>query len=205
MVFPTAGDAVLEGLYHKGERSDGPGLVIAAPHPRMGGSMDSPVVAEMAFASARDQRPTLRFNYRGVGASQGEIAGTDATCELEDFRAAAEELRATTGVRALVAAGYSFGARVALSAALSDPEVTAAILVAPPTSLFAFDDLAELRVPALVITGARDEHVDVERIRGLAEKAGASRLDVVPGANHVFAEGLVSLSKAINAFLAALG
>lgn len=204
VVFPSVGGAMLEGLYHKGEKADLPGMVIAAPHPRMGGSMDSPVVAEIAFASARDQRPTMRFNYRGVGASQGELAGRDATEEREDFRAAASELRETTGQRLLVAAGYSFGARVALSFALSDVDVIAAILVAPPTSLFPFEDLADLRMPALILAGSDDEHVDRTRLSPIAAKAGAVRIEVIPGANHVFTEGLVPLSKAINTFLASL-
>lgn len=204
VVFPSAGGAILEGLYHKGEKSDQPGMVIAAPHPRMGGSMDSPVVAEIAFASARDQRPTMRFNYRGVGASQGELAGRDTTEEVEDFRAALEELRATTGSRLTVAAGYSFGARVALSAALTDVDLVGVILVAPPTSLFAFDDLAGLRMPALLLAGANDEHVDRGRLAEIAAKSGAARIEVIPGANHVFNEGLVPLSRAINTFLASL-
>lgn len=204
VVFPSAGGAMLEGLYHIGEKTDQPGMVIAAPHPRMGGSMDSPVVAEMAFASARDQRPTMRFNYRGVGASQGTLAGHDAIGEVEDFRAALEELRATTGSRLLVAAGYSFGARVALSAALADVEVVAAILVAPPTSIFAFDDLAGLRMPALIVAGAEDEHVDRARLSQIAAQSGAARMEVIPGANHVFNDGLVPLSRTINTFLASL-
>lgn len=204
VVFPAPGGAMIEGLYHKGERADQPGMVIAAPHPRMGGSMDSPVVAEIAFASARDQRPTLRFNYRGVGASQGVLEGTDGTAEVDDFLAAAGELRATTGVRDVIAAGYSFGARIALSAAHADREIIAAVLVAPPTSLFTFDDLSALRIPVLVISGDLDEHVDRARISELAAQSGASRVEVIPGANHVFSDGLVPLSRAINGFLASL-
>lgn len=204
LVFPSPGGGMLEGLYHKGERSDAAGMVIAAPHPRMGGAMDSPVVAEMAFASARDQRPTLRFNYRGVGASLGYIAGGDATEEVEDFRAATAELRSTTGNRNVVAAGYSFGARVALTFALGDPEVAAVVLVAPPTTLFPFADLAGVRVPVLVVLGDLDEHVDRAALSVIAAQAGASRMEVIRGANHVFNEGLVSLSRAITAFLASL-
>jgi len=204
VVFPSPGGGMLEGLYHKGERGDAAGMVIAAPHPRMGGAMDSPVVAEMAFASARDQRPTLRFNYRGVGASLGYLAGGDTTEEVADFGAAVEELRATTGVRATVAAGYSFGARVALTFALADAEVAAVVLIAPPTSLFAFDDLARLRVPALLVIGERDEHADRAALSAIAAQSGAARVEVVAGADHVFNQGLVSLSKAINEFLASL-
>lgn len=204
VVFPSPGGGMLEGLYHKGERGDAAGMVIAAPHPRMGGAMDSPVVAEMAFASARDQRPTLRFNYRGVGASLGMVAGGDTKEEVEDFVAAAEELRSTTGVRAVVAAGYSFGARVALSFALRDADTAAVVLVAPPTSLFAFDDLAALRIPALLVLGDQDEHADRAALSAIAAQSGASRIEAIHGANHVFNEGLVSLSRAITAFLASL-
>ena len=207
VVFPSGTgreDLVLEGLYHKGERADWPGMVIGAPHPRMGGSMDSPVVAEIAFASARDQRPTLRFNYRGVGASMGELAGGDTTEEVEDFAAAAEELRATTGLRGIVAAGYSFGSRVALSFALRDPEVVAAILVSPPNTMLPFDDLPELRVPALVVLGALDEHVDRAALSAGIAASSATRLEIIPEADHVFHQGLVPLSHAINAFLASL-
>ena len=204
VVFPSSDGSVLEGLYHKGERPDWPGMVIAAPHPRMGGSMDSPVVAEIAFASARDQRPTLRFNYRGVGASQGTLAGHDGAAEVEDFAAAAEELRATTSNRRIVAAGYSYGSRVALSFALRDPEVQAAILVAPPNRMMPFEDLSSLAIPALVIAGVDDEHVDRAALAPAVSAAPALRLELVPGADHVFREGLVALSHAINAFLSTL-
>lgn len=204
VVFPSPGGGMLEGLYHKGERGEAAGMVIAAPHPRMGGAMDSPVVAEMAFASARDQRPTLRFNYRGVGASLGYIAGGDTKEEVEDFSAAVEELRSTTGVRAVVAAGYSFGARVALTWALADAEVAAAVLVAPPTSLFGFDDLAGLRIPALIVMGESDEHADRAALSAIAAQSAAARVEVIRSADHVFNQGLVSLSQAINAFLASL-
>lgn len=205
VVFPSGPEgSILEGLYHKGERPDWPGMVIAAPHPRMGGSMDSPVVAEIAFASARDQRPTLRFNYRGVGASQGTLAGTDGAQELEDFAAAADELRATIGNRRLVAAGYSFGSRVALSFALRDPEVIAAILIAPPNKLLPFDDLSSLRMPLLVVAGGRDEHVDRTLLEGALASTPATRIEILPEADHVFHEGLVGLSHAITTFLARL-
>src|SRR3982074_2839247 len=59
----------LDALYHRGTRE--PPCAIAAPHPALGGSMTSPVVAELAWALTRAGHPTLRFDYRGVGASRG--------------------------------------------------------------------------------------------------------------------------------------
>jgi len=201
IVFPS-GDLTLEGLYHKGQNS--PAIVVGAPHPRLGGSMDSPVVAEIAFGAARDRHPTLRFNYRGVGASQGERLPEGATPEGEvgDFLAAIEELRATTGIEEIVAAGYSFGAGMALRAALEDPKVVGAILVAPPTRLLDFTPLRDLRVQTLVAAGTEDEYV--VGLDDLVTGVPAIEVHRIPGANHFFDRGLVPLSRAINAFMAKL-
>ena len=206
-MFPALGardaDVVLEGLYHKGER--GPALVVAAPHPRLGGSMHSPVVAEIAYSAARDGRPALRFNYRGVGGSQGRVSGGEAgdlTPEVDDFAAAVEELRATSGQRAIVAAGYSFGASVAALYAARDPEVLACILVAPATRMMAPPDLASLKMPLLIAAGSADTHVDWAPIRESLGQAVAARVVEIPDADHVFAIGLVELGREVQAFLA---
>ena len=69
VAIPTAGGLVLDGLYHRGVRA--PACVLAAPHPALGGSMTVPAINELAWALTRAGHPTLRFDYRGVGASQG--------------------------------------------------------------------------------------------------------------------------------------
>ena len=68
-VLVKSGELSLDALYHRGHRA--PPCVIAAPHPALGGSMTVPAVAELAWALTRAGFPTLRFDYRGVGASQG--------------------------------------------------------------------------------------------------------------------------------------
>ena len=123
----------LEGLYHRGDRT--PAVVVCAPHPRMGGSMDSPVVAELAWALTRSGRATLRFNYQGVGASPGSIRTPDVplakpmsirdvASEIDDARAVVAHLRESVAHRRVAIAGYSFGAAVALSLAQQDPDLT---------------------------------------------------------------------------------
>ncbi len=199
VVFPS-GELTLEGLYHKGHAA--PGIVVGAPHPFLGGSMDGPVVAEIAFGAARDRHPTLRFNYRGVGASQGpRLTATEtAGAELEDYRAAIAELRETTGHGEIVAAGYSFGAFMAMQAALLDPEIAGAILVAPPTTLFDFSALRDLRVPTLIAVGTEDAYV-AAGFADLVTGVPAIHVDRITGANHFFDQGLVALGRAIGAFM----
>src|SRR5688500_17664222 len=79
----------LEGLFHRGAKA--PALLIASAHPFDGGSMESPIIAELAWAATRNGHATLRFNYRGVGASEGAFG--DADDSLADAIEAAEQLR----------------------------------------------------------------------------------------------------------------
>src|SRR2546422_163895 len=81
----------LDALYHRGTRE--PPCVIAAPHPALGGSMLSPVVAELAWALTRAGHPTMRFDYRGVGASRGVSRHVAGTRHFADLRAGAAGLQ----------------------------------------------------------------------------------------------------------------
>src|SRR5262245_15907211 len=106
---------VLEGVWQKGS---GRGAVIAPPHPEYGGSLENPVVSELAYGLYKAGIASLRFNWRGVGASQGSRTGDWAAAEA-DYLAAVEQVATTTGSPVL-AAGYSFGAATALRVALRD-------------------------------------------------------------------------------------
>src|SRR5438105_7874156 len=141
----------LDALYHRGKRE--PPCVIASPHPALGGSMLSPVIAELAWALTRAGHATMRFDYRGVGASRGASrheAGSlrigDVSGEVEDLYEIANHLLATTHLSAVCAVGYSFGAAVALRAA-PDPRIERLALIAPPTQLADFSTLSSLGKP----------------------------------------------------------
>jgi len=184
----------LEGIFIRGEGEEPGGAVIAPPHPLYGGSMDSPVVTELAWACRRAGYATLRFNWRGVGASGGEPRGEPAAADA-DYGAALAYLEETVP-GPLVAAGYSFGAATAVRAALGSPRVRRLLLVAPPSSLLDAAALAGFRGRVLAITGRRDAIAPADELAALfGDDAPRRRLEIVADADHFFMEGLADISR----------
>lgn len=195
VTIPVPGESrVLEGLW---QASPGPGgAVIAPPHPLYGGSMSHPVVHEIAYAMHRRGVPSLRFNWRGVGASPGEPTG-DVEVALADFRAAAEHVARTVEGPTLMA-GYSFGAALALRHAPQDRRVRGVLLVAPPVRMLESLDLEAWQGPLLVIVGSRDPYAPPEALFGLLRRLAAAELRVIDGADHFFGEALGSLAEVLD-------
>ena len=191
----------LDALFHRGARE--PPCAIAAPHPALGGSMLSPVVAELAWALTRAGHPTLRFDYRGVGASRG-VSGQRAGSEriehlreeVADLHRICEHLLATTRMSAACAVGYSFGAAVALEAA-EDPRIARLVLIAPPTAIYDFAALAAVRKPLLVVCAQHDRY----SARGALKLPEGATLEVIAHADHFFARGLTELGKTVASWL----
>jgi uncharacterized protein len=175
-------EAVLEGRFVPG--TSGPGVVIAHPHPLYGGSLDNNVVWAAARAFGARGWATLRFNFRGVGESQGTYG--EGLAEVADVVAALEFLR-TRAPGPYYVAGYSFGAYVAGQALLQGLDAAGALLISPP---IAFMDLAFLpQVPrlTLVTAGDRDELCPLAELRRLLAAAPAPvELAVIPGADHFY-------------------
>jgi len=189
----------LEGTFLAGSAGDDRGAVIAPPHPLYGGSMESPVVAEVAFSCHRAGIATLRFNWRGVGASAGEPSG-DAEIADEDYGAALAHLTETVP-GALLACGYSFGTAAAVRAAERSPRVRRLVLVAPPPALIAPERIASLRARTLVVTGDRDGFVALPALRDAFEQAANVTLRVLPGVDHFFMDGLGALGREVSEWL----
>ena len=196
----AAGDS-LEGVFLAGTPSDDRGAVIAPPHPLYGGSMESPVVAELAFACHRAGIATLRFNWRGVGASAGETSGDDAVAD-QDYAAALAHI-AETVPGTLLACGYSFGSAAAVRAAERSPRVKRLVLVAPPPQLIAPARIAALRARTLIVTGDRDSFVPVPALQGALAGASQVALRVLPGVDHFFGSGLGALGREASEWLGA--
>jgi uncharacterized protein len=186
----ACGDLTLEGLYHRGERA--PALLVC---PSPSGGMDAPVAAELAWAAARAGHPSLRFQHRGVGASQGE---RDAACAVDDARAALAHLVDTAGLPAAVA-GVGAGCDTALALAGREP-VSAVVLVAPERAPAA---APPPRVAVLALLSERGASVDAAALAAALGPAG--RVEIVPDSDALFRAGLAEVGARAVAFVARRG
>jgi uncharacterized protein len=189
----------LEGRFAR-PPSAGPvsGAVVCHPHPLYGGSMDNNVVAAILNAFWALDFATLRFNFRGVGRSEG--AHGDGTAEIEDVAAAVRFIGAQPGVRpnGVVLAGYSFGARVAVSAAPGIAEVASVIAVALPISMRDPPSTAGWNKPLLLMAGDRDSFCSVRDLEAFHLRVRPhSTLKLIAGADHFFAGFESELSEQI--------
>ena len=190
-----AGELYLEGLFHRGRRD--PAVLILAPEAPGGSPMETPIVAELAWALHRSKRPTLRFNPRGFGASQGEPG--DSAARLVDAQAALASLResAENPEAGIAVVGIQTGAALALQLARREGDLAALALLAPPPELHAA--LSEgPRPPTVVVLPEGD------RWPGPRGRVGTLRIDEVPNTDPQFLRGLPLFGQAITSFLDAL-
>ncbi|MBK7952055.1 MAG: alpha/beta fold hydrolase [Deltaproteobacteria bacterium] len=187
-------------------RADGPGLpsarggaVVAAPHPLMGGSMDSPVATELALAASDAGYVALRFNWRGVGGSAGRPSGEIADAD-DDTRAALDFMRESVE-GPIIACGYSWGSLAAFRTGIEAPRVQKLVLVAPPPAMLDRERLACGRKPILIVTGDRDDYVPLAALRELVDGIERLELVVLPDVDHFFMSGLQGLGRAVRGWL----
>lgn len=194
---PT-GPGALEGRLCEAEGTVAAAL-IAAPHPLYGGSLDVPVVSELAQACAAAACSTLRFNWRGVGASAGAPSGDPEDADA-DYRAALGRL-AVELPGPLLAAGYSFGAAAALRCSAGDAGVSALLLVAPPPSLMDVELLRGFPGPALLLTGSEDGLAPAGTLETWTAAMPNAELVVVSAADHFFGSTPGAVAAAAGAWL----
>lgn len=178
------------------------GFVVCHPHPLYGGDMDNPVVIRVAEVAQAAGYATLRFNFRGAGASEG--VHDKGRGEQEDVRAAMAALATHLPTASRVGVmGYSFGA--AMAARATRPSVPEAPLglIAPPLGMYDFDFLQTSPGRLLLVAGTADSYCPVEALHRLAAITSTEER-IVEGADHFFFGKLYPLGEAIGAWLARL-
>jgi alpha/beta superfamily hydrolase len=197
----------LEGRYHPGKGSGAPIAVILHPHPQHGGTMNNKVVYTLFHSFAEQGFAVLRFNFRGVGRSQGEF--DQGQGELSDAASALDWLQTfNASARSCWVAGFSFGAWIAMQLLMRRPEIEGFVSAAPPANLFDFTFLAPCPSSGLIVHGDNDQHVPLADVTKLADKLALQRaikvdFQTVPGADHFFTDRLDALKAAVDSYLAA--
>ena len=171
--FPS-GELLLEGVLGlPGGKGPFPAVIMCHPHPLYGGSMDNNVVDSICVALAHASLVSFKFNFRGVGRSQGTHSG--GAGETEDVAAAISFVSdlAEVDLERIGLAGYSAGAGYALPICVNDVRVKALAAVSPPLAMFDFEMLKDCRKPKFLISGDRDSFTSVSQFlqfcQGLAE------------------------------------
>jgi uncharacterized protein len=184
-------------LWSPGARATPPlAAVVCHPHPLFGGTMHNKVVYQAAKSLDSLGLAVLRFNFRGVGKSQGKHDNGDG--EQGDVCAALDFLAAEFPSVPQLVAGFSFGSRVGLRAGCADDRVTELIGLGIPVNRMDFSFLANCTKPKLFVQGGNDEHGAIEKTRQVvASFPEPKRLVEVPNADHFFAGKLDQLDAAI--------
>ena len=171
-----------------------PALLVCHPHPMLGGNMENPVVTTICRAAADEGLASFRFNFRGVGESEGQF--DEGEGEQQDVRSALDMLRRWPGIdgKRLGVAGYSFGASMVLSSISRLKASRCFALIAPSVSSACGEKAGRDRRPRLFVVGQRDGLVpSVQLQRALDDMRSPANLFEVPGADH----GLVGHETAV--------
>ena len=176
-------------------------VVFAHPLPTHGGTMHTKVVFQGAKALARTGCVVLRFNFRGVGRSAG--AWDEGRGERDDFRAAIDFMATQYPGTELWAAGFSFGAYVALTEGAQDDRICTLIGVSPPVNRYDFDAVKRSPKPKFIIHGEADELIPLKQVREFyAQLADPKELVEIDRANHLYDGQVGEVADALEDLLA---
>lgn len=204
VIFPGP-EGRLEGRYHPQKHKDAPIAIIMHPHPQFGGTMNNKVVYNLHYAFYNMGFSCLRFNFRGVGRSQGEY--DQGIGELSDAAAALDYLQSLNpNARFCWVAGFSFGAWIGMQLLMRRPEIAGFVSVAPPANMYDFSFLAPCPSSGLVINGDADRVVPPSDIVNLSEKLQQQKgievtHKIIEGAGHFFDPGMEEMIGSVDSYV----
>ncbi len=196
----------LEGRYQQGNNEEAPLALILHPHPQMpNGTMNNRVTYALFQTFCSLGFSVLRFNFRGVGRSQGTY--DEGLGELGDAAAALDWLQMMNkNARTCWVAGYSFGAWIGMQLLMRRPEISGFISVAPPANSKDFSFLAPCPASGLIVHGGNDEFIPEPSVAALADKLSNQRgiyvrYTLFPHAGHDFDNHLKDISMAVREYV----
>lgn len=198
-------DGRLEGRYQHAKTDDAPVALILHPHPQHGGTMNNRVVYSLYHSFVRRGFSTLRFNFRGVGRSQGEF--DDGLGELSDAAAALDWMQThNPNATGCWIAGFSFGAWISMQLMMRRPEINGFISIATPASIHDFSFLAPCPASGLMVHGDSDDIIPEESTAKLADKLDKQKnisidYKVIKGCDHFFRNSLEDMEKHVEKYL----
>ena len=198
-------DGRLEGRYSHSRLPNAPVALILHPHPQHGGTMNNKVVYSLYQTFVRRGFSALRFNFRGVGRSQGQF--DNGPGEMSDAASALDWMQSyNPNASGCWIGGFSFGAWIGMQLMMRRPEISGYISVAPPASLYDFTFLAPCPASGLILHGGKDDLVPVASVEKLTQKLAAQKTitvdyRVIESADHFFMDHIESLNGHVEDYL----
>ena len=198
-------DGRIEARYHHEPDRTAPLAIVLHPHPQLGGTMNNQIVYDLYYTFVRRKFSVLRFNFRGVGRSQGLF--DNGPGELSDAATALDWMQGyNPDARACWIAGVSFGSWISMQLLMRRPEIEGFISVAPLANLYDFSFLAPCPSSGLMVNGGEDRVVSTKAVSSLVERLKIQRglvvdHEVVPRANHFFEGKVNELMEVVDAYL----
>jgi len=195
----------IEGRYHPARQKNAPIAIVLHPHPQFGGTMNHPIIYQLYYAFVHRGFSALRFNFRGVGRSQGSFDHGQG--ELSDAAAALDWAQTINPeAKSCWIAGFSFGAWIGMQLLMRRPEISGFISVSPPANIYDFSFLAPCPSSGLMVQGDQDTVVPQDSVAKLVTKLSHQRgikinYQIIPGATHFYTEHLDHLSKTVDDYL----
>jgi len=195
----------IEARYHHNKAPGSPIAILLHPHPTFGGTMNNPIVHSLYQMFASRGFSVLRFNFRGVGRSQGIFE--NGAGELADAASALDWLQAyNREAKICWIAGVSFGAWISMQLLMRRPEISGFISIAPLAKHYDFSFLAPCPASGLFVNGEKDTVAPPEAVHSLVSKLKTQKgivieHKVMPGANHFFQDKIEDLTKICSVYL----
>ena len=187
-VFFDCGGIRLEGVLRPGkDHTPSVGVVVCHPHPQYGGNMHNNIVVGITRILSDQRFSTLRFNFRGVGHSEGSHG--EGIQEVKDVESAVDFLKGLNrlGMDDIFLVGYSFGAMVGLPVGVEDDRISGWVGISPPVAMYDFEYLTKSLKPKLLLYGDSDFFCPGEQLEALFASLEAPKSrHVIPGTDHFF-------------------